>query len=385
VIINKKNYIDLETKAILTNDGVGFFVNKGYKLRKISTIGGRIQFGVRLTKISPDSLQHMIRIGYFSSLETSHVEFTTVRSDLMDLSKLVIFGFLYKRFDKEVFDMLINSSFVRVWNRANPGGVIDERTKIRDSSLRNELLKDSTLLRSIRKSITAPVVKSIMSNNSLMADEKNAMIFLSEKFLNNTRPFIWFILMKFSRDKSCEALIGRIRERLALYIRRSPIADYLTLLLAELMMSEEALNMQNFAKRGGVFGMMSAEEILHDPAKRKSLIEAMKTAKIGLIIGWRFGNPSVTSIKPDDKLQVVVYNNEANYLVSKEKFGEGAESENSVSLQEFYQNTSVGNPELGLQYQGYLREACSKVGLRFTSKVDVIQNDVPLITLTVRF
>lgn len=385
MIIHKKNYIELGTKAVLTNEGVNFFVKKGYKLRKISTVGGRIQFGVKLTKISPDSLQHMIRIGYFSSLETSHMEFTTVRSDLMDLSKLVIFGFLYKRFDRELLSMLINSSFVRAWNRANPGSVIDERTRIKDSSLRSELLKDSALLKSIRKSITAPVVKSIIANNSLLADEKNAMIFLSDKFLDNTRSFIWYILMKFFRDDGCAALIGKIRERLALYIRRSPIADYLTLLLAELMTSEEALNMQNFAKRDGIFGKMSAEDILHDPAKRQSLLEAMKTARVDLVIGWRFGSSSATSISPDDRLQIVVYNNKAKYLDFKEKFGEGAESGSSVSLQEFYQNTSVGNPELGLQYQGYLREACNKVGLRFSSKVGVVQNDVPLITLTVRF
>lgn len=382
---HKKTQIELKTKAVLTNDGVGFFVNKGYKLQKISTVDGGIQFGVKLTRISPDSLQHMIRIGYFASLETSHVEFTTVRSDLMNLSKLAIFGFLYKRFDKEIFDILINSSFVRVWNRSNPGRIIDERTKISESKLKSVLAKNSALLKEMRDSITAPVVKSIMSNASLLTDEKNAMIFLSDKFLDNTRSFIWFILMNFFRDKGCEAIIGKIRERLGLYIRRSSIADYLTLLLAELMMSEEALNMCNFAKRDGIYGKMSEEEILHDPAKRKSLLEAMKTARTDLVIGWRFGNPSATSINPDDKLQVIVYNNEANYLDFKEKFNGVMESEGNLSLQEFYSNTSVGNPELGLQYQGYLREECNKVGLRFTSKVGMVRGGVPLIILTVRF
>lgn len=384
MITHKKPHIELETKATLTNNGAGFFVNRGYKLSKISTADGGIQFGVKLAKISPNSLQHMIRIGYFSSLETSHVEFTTVRSDLMDLSKLAIFGFLYRRFDKEIFDMLIKSSLVKVWNRSNPGRVIDEKTKINDNSLKSILTKNSTLLKSIRKSITAPVVKTIMSNTSLLADEKNAMIFLSDKFLDNIRSFIWLILMKFSHDKECKALVGKIRERLELYIRRSPIADYLTLLLAELMMSAETLNIQNFAKRNGDFGI-SAEKILLDPVKRNSLLEEMKTERADLVIGWRFVNPNATSINSDDKLQVVVYNSEIDYLDFKEKFGDSIEPESDFSLQEFYYNTSVGNPELGLQYQGYLREACSKVGLRFTSRVGMVRDGALSITLTVRF
>lgn len=384
MIIHKKPHIELETKVTLTNEGAGFFVNKGYRLRKISTADGGIQFGVKLAKISPDSLQHLIRIGYFSSLETSHVEFTTIRSDLMDLSKLAIFGFLYKRFDKEVFDILIKSSLVKVWNRSNPGRVIDERTRINDNNLKSVLSKNSALLQSIRKSITTPVVKTIMSNTSLLVDEKNAMIFLSDKFLDNIRSFIWLILMKFSYDKECKVLIGKIRECLELYIQRSSIADYLTLLLTELMMSAEALNIQNFAKRDGDFGI-NVEKILLDPVKRNSLLEEMKTARADLVIGWRFGNPSATSINSDDKLQVVVYNSEIDYLDFKEKFSESIESESDSSLQEFYHNTSVGNPELGLQYQGYLREACSRVGLRFTSKVGMVRDGALSITLTVRF
>ena len=381
---HKKPHIELETKAILANDGVGFFVNRGYKLKKVLTADGGIQFGVKLTRITPNSLQHMIRIGYFSSLETSHVEFTTVRSDLMDLSKLAIFGFLYRRFDKEIFDLLIDSPLVKVWNRLNPGRVIDERTKVSDSNLKSILMKNSDLLKSIRKSITAPVVKTIMFNNSLLADEKNVMIFLSDRFLDNVRSFVWFILMEFSPDKKYEALIGKIRERLELYIRRSAIADYLTLLLIELMISAETLNMQNFAKRNKILGI-SAREILHNPAKRKTLLEAMKTASTNLVIGWRFGNPRTISIRSDDKLQLVIYGSKADYDDFKEKFSEGMESQSSVSLQEFYHSTSVGNPELGLQYQGYLREACSEVGLHFTSRVGMGRGGVPSITLTVRF
>jgi len=302
----------------------------------------------------------------------------------MDLSKLTIFGFLYKRFDKEVFDILVNSSLVRAWNRFNPNRVIDEKTRISDRVLRSVMSKNYILLKSIRKSITTPLIKTVMSNTSSLADEKNVMIFLGDKFLDNTRPLIWFILMKFSHEKECETLIRQISERLELYIRRSTIADYLTLLLVEMILIAEVLNMQKFSKRDKTFGI-STEEIQHDAIRRNALLEAMKVAKVNLVIGWRFGNSSTTSINSDDKLQIVVYNSEANYLDFKEKFSEGMEIKNGVSLQEFYNDASIGNPELGLQYQGYLREECSKVGLRFTSKVGMVRGGVPSITLTIRF
>ncbi len=380
----KKTVIELTPHVILTNNGVGFFMDKGYKLSKITMADGSEQYGVKLAKVSPNSFQHMLRIGYLSRLEIARPEFTSVRSDLMDLSKLIIFGFLYKQFDQALFDMLISSSMIKDWNRANPGNIIDEKTKINDAFLNDVLAQNADQLKSIRKAITAPLLEQIATDTSLQADEKNVMIFLADRYLNHTRPFVWFILTRFSSDIDHKELIQRTRKHLDLYIRRSRIADYLTLLLMELAISAETLNMMSYAER--IYGEgTDTRQLLFDPAKREALMKAMEKSNTDLTIAWKIGNSSSSSIGTEKKLELIIYNREAEYLELKEKVEEKMKSGSVVSLGQFYKGTSAGNAEMGLLYLGYLQDECDKVGMRFSSRVGEARSGVPSITLTVQF
>jgi len=380
----KKPVIDLTPQVILTDDGVSFFMDKGHKLSKLTMADGSEQYGVKLAKITPNSFQHMIRIGYLARLEIVRSEFTSVRSDLMDLSKLIVFGFLYKQFDQVLFDLLISSSMIKDWNRANPGNIIDEQTKINDSYLNTVLSQNAAQVKSIRKAIVSPLLKNIASDPSLQADEKNIMIFLADRFLDHARPFIWFILTRFSSDMEHKELIEQTRKQLELYIRRSRIADYLTLLLMELAISAETLNMMSFAER--VYGEgTDVQKVIFDPAKRETLAKAMEKSKVDLTIAWRVGNPSSVSIGTEKKLELIIYNREAEYLELKEKVEEKMKSGSGISLGQFYKSSSTGNAEMGLLYLGYLQEECDKVGMRFTSRVGENRSGVPSITLTVQF
>lgn len=380
----KKSVIELTPHVILTNNGVSFFMDKGYKLSKISMADGSEQYGVKLAKVSPNSFQHMLRIGYLSRLEIARPEFTSVRSDLMDLSKLIMFGFMYKQFDQVLFDMLIGSSMIKDWNRANPGNIIDEQTKINDTFLQDVLAQNADQLKSIRKAITAPLLERIATDTSLQADEKNVMIFLADRYLDNTRPFVWFILTRFSSDSDHKELIQRTRKHLDLYIRRSRIADYITLLLMELAISAETLNMMSFAER--IYGEgTDTKLLLYDPVKREALMKAMEKSDTDITIEWRIGNSNASSIGTEKKLELIIYNREAEYLELKEKVDEKMKSGSGVSLGQFYKSTSAGNAEMGLLYLGYLQDECEKVSMRFTSRVGEARSGIPSVTLTVQF
>ncbi len=384
MVTGKNPNIELSPHVVLTQSGVGFFMEKGYKLSKITMADGGEQYGVKLAKVSPNSFQHMLRIGYLSRLEVSRPEFTSVRSDLMDLSKLIVFGFLYRQFDQVLFDLLINSSMIKEWNRANPGKIIDEQTRINDDYLKQVLAENDQELNSIRKAITGPLVERVAADTALQADEKNINIFLAEKFLDHTRPFVWFILTRFSSYDEHKELIQEIREALDLHIRRAKIADYLTLLLMELAISAETLNMTAFAEKA--YGeMVDPNLILFDATTRESMVKAMEKAGTDFTIAWRIGNSTTSSIGTEKKLELIIYNKEAEYLELKEKVEEKMKSGAGVSLGHFYKSTAAGNSEMGLLYLGYLQEECDKVGMRFTSRVGEGRSGVPSIVLTVQF
>jgi hypothetical protein len=326
----------------------------------------------------------MLRIGYLARLEIARPEFTSVRSDLMDLSKLIMFGFLYKQFDQTLFEILIGSSMIKVWNRSNPGNIIDEQTRINDTYLSEVLAKNESQVKAMRKAVTAPLVEKIAADQSLQADEKNVMIFLTEKYLDHTRPFVWFILTRFSSDPEHKELIQSVRTQLDLFIRRAKIADYLTLLLTELAISAETLNMLSYIER--VYGEgIDGRALLYDPVKRETLIKAMEKLNADISVAWRIGTANTSSIGTEKKLELTIYNREAEYLELKEKVDEQMKSGAGVSLSQFYRSTSVGNSDMGLLYLGYLQEECDKVNLRFASRVGEARNGVPSVTLTVQF
>lgn len=380
----KKPIIELEPHVILTTSGAGFFMNNGYSLSKISMADGSVQYGVKLAKVSPGSFQHMLRIGYLSRLELSRPEFTTVRSDLMDLSKLIVYGFLYRQFDQVLFDMLIGSSMIKEWNRANPGNIIDEQTKINDSYLNDVLSQNAKQLKLIKKAIAKPLTERIASDSSLNPDEKNTTIFMADKFLNSVRPFVWFILTRFSSYEDHKVLIQESQKILEQFTKKARIADYLTLLLMELAVSAETLNMISFAEK--LYGEgLDAKTLLYDQEKRESLLKGMKKVDANFTIAWRVGNPNSSSIGTDKKIEMTIYNREAEYLDLKEKVEEKLKSGSIVSLNQFYKSTSAGNAEMGLLYLGYLQDECDKVGMRFTSRVGEARSGVPSITLTVQF
>ncbi|PIE04707.1 MAG: hypothetical protein CSA76_02895 [Spirochaetales bacterium] len=379
-----KTNLNLSPHVILTDSGVSFFMQKGYKLSKIPTAEGAQQYGVKLAQVSPSSFQHMLRIGYLSRLELSRPEFTSVRSDLMDFSKLIFFGMLYHHYDQVVFDMLINSSIIKEWNRANPGNIIDSQTRINDLFLQEVLSRNAGQIKSIRKAITAPLIERVGNNSSLQADEINNMIFMTEKFMDFLRPFNWFMLSRFSSYEGHRQLIQETSNMLDLYIRRAVIADYLTLLLMELAISAETLNIISFAKKN-LGESVDARALLFDPARRDALVEALKKAGADLTIAWSIRNAALSVPGSGKKLELIIYNREAAYHELKEKVEEKMKSGKGVSLSQFYKSTAAGNSEMGLLYLGYLQEECNKVGIRFTSHVGESKGDVPSLSVTLQF
>ncbi len=380
----KKTGIQLSPHVILTDNGVGFFMDKGYKLRKINTAEGIPQYGVKLAQVSPSSFQYMLKAGYLSRLELCRPEFTSVRSDIMDFSKLIAYGLLYMHFDQVLFDKLVNSSFIREWNRANPKKVIDAQTRINDAYLKSVLSDNAAQIKSIRKAISSPILRKVGSDNSLQADEKNIMIFLTDRLLDNIRPFTWFILSRFNSLDDHKLLVHETRRQLDNYLQRSKIVDYLSLLLMELAISAETLNMTSFARKK--YGQTTdIHQLLFDPERKKLLIQDLEQAEANLTLAWSIGDPLFSAPGTGKKLELTIYNREAPYAELREKVQENIKSAREVPLSRFYKGSTAGNAEMGLLYLGYLQDECDKVGIRLVSQVGEGRDGVPFISVILRF
>ena len=124
---DKKFLLELPLKVILTEDGASNFISHNKKLLRFRLADNLDEYGISLNKFSPQSIQSMILLDYISKIEISMSEFVSSRQEVMDLSKVIVYSLLYKQFDREVYNALIQCECVKKHNRANPAKLIDNK------------------------------------------------------------------------------------------------------------------------------------------------------------------------------------------------------------------------------------------------------------------
>jgi hypothetical protein len=277
------------------------------------------------------------------------------------------------------------SDVIKNWNRKNPANIIDDKTKINESFLQNVIKEKEHDIGDIKQSILAPMYAFISRNSSLLPEEKNIQLLLSEKFLNNLRPFIWFIIAKFKGLDGYETLIKDIRTSLAEYMEKAKIAEYLALNIMELATNAENSNLKREAK--AIFrGAVDMNSVLFDPNVRRQVIESLQRKGELVYLSWKLGSRG-SSIGTQGKLSVTIYNKESEYEKMKEAIDEKKSADlKKRSLQDFYKDLPDGeaNTELGLYYLSYLSEACEKVNIKYESLVNQISgSDLTVISLII--
>jgi hypothetical protein len=223
----------------------------------------------------------------------------------------------------------------------------------------------------------------ISKNTALLPEEKNVHLLLSEKFLNNLRPFTWFIITQFKGMDGYELLIKDIRATLTEFMDKSKIAEYVSLMVIELAMNAENSNLKREAK--SIFkGTIDANAVLFDPNIRRQVVDSLKRKGDLVYMSWKLGSKNA-SIGTQGRLQITLYNRESEYQNMKVTIDEKKSADlKKRSLMDFYKELPEGetNTELGLYYLSYLSEACEKVNVKFESLVNQIQgSDLTVITL----
>jgi len=379
----RKVVIDLPVKLVLTEEGTTFFIRKGKNLKKFKLADNVEEYGIILDSFTPASLQRMMLVDYISKVEISKSEFMSSRQEVMDLSKLVVYSMLYRQYDSYIFARILASDVIKKWNRLNPANIIYDKTKINDSFLQSVLKEKEKDLYEIKQQILAPMYAYISKNSSLLPEEKNIQLLLSEKFLNNLRPFTWFIVAKFKGSDGYEQLVKDLRTSLAEYMEKSKIAEYVSLMIMELAMNAENSNLKREAK--AIFkGAVDMNAVLFDPNIRRQVIDSLERKGELVYLSWKIGSRGV-SVGTQGRLQITLYNREAEYQTVKENFDERKNADlKKKSLMDFYKQLPEGeaNTELGLYYLSYLSEACEKVNVKFESLVNQIPgSDLAVITL----
>lgn len=382
----KKRLLNLPIKLVLTQEGSTFFIKQNTKLLRFTLAGNIEEYGLSLYSFAPDNIQRLILNNYISKVEIAQTEPVSLRQEIMDLSKVIVFSLLYRYYDIFIFNQILASPMIKKWNRLNPVNIIDGKTHINQRYLATVLEKNKDLIYNIKQDILSPIV-SFISKEDIPPADKNIKLFLSEKFLNNLRPFIWFIITKFKSGDDFDLMIRTIRTSLTEYIDKSKIAEYISLVLMELILSAENMNMRNAAKR--LFpNMENPQEALFDPKIRQLLITELKRNNEKVFVSWKIGGGSTTSIGTQGKMQISLYNKADSSEDIQANINDMKRADiNKHSLIDFYRALPEGSDvcSLGMYYISYLIEQCDTRNVRFESSANQVGSDLTVINLSFVF
>lgn len=383
----KKFTLELPLKVILTEDGTSNFISHKKKLLRIKMADNVEEYGIALNKFSPQSIQNMILIDYISKIEISMSEFVSKRQEIMDLSKLIVYSVMYKQFDREIFNGIIDTDCVRKYNRTHAGHLIDEKTHISDKQLRAELSGKNAQIDQIRKVILTPIWKSVMSNKEYSTEEKNVYLLMSEKFMNRLSLLNWHIFALFQKDENFGELVSQTRKILSRYMDKSRVADYISTMIMELALNSENANVTKEAKKMYP-GRDDLNMLVLDPEVRKKIVQVLEQKRELVFISWKLGGGS-SSIGKQGRLQITLYNKSDEFQEVKETIDSATNaSAGKKSLVDFYRDLPAGEEgtDLGMYYLSYLDDACKKVNVKFDSLVNQFSSsDLTVITLTFNF
>jgi len=384
---DKKFILELPLKVVLTEEGTSNFINNNKKLLRFRLADNVEEYGISLNKFSPQSVQSMILLDYISKIEISMSEFVSSRQEVMDLSKVIVYSILYKQFDREVFDALIECDCVRKYNRANAANIIDERTKIPERQLRTVLQNKDKTITETRKLILEPIWKSIMNNKDYSSEEKNIYLLMTEKFLNRLSLMNWYILTKFYKNEGANEMFIALRNLLSSYMEKSKVAEYISVMVMELALNNENTNIRKEA-RNMYAGVDDIDSLIFDPEVRAKIVQELQRKHELVFLSWKLGGGS-KSIGKQGKLSITLYNKDDEFQEVKENIEMAkAANNNKKSLIDFYRELPDGQEgtDLGLYYLSYLDDACKKVNVKFESIVNQFSaSDLTVINLNFNF
>lgn len=384
---DKKFILELPLKVILTEEGTSNFISNNKKLLRIKLADNIEEYGVSLNKFSPQSIQNMVLLDYISKIEISMSEFVSKRQEVMDLSKVLVYSILYKQFDREVYNALIQCECVRKYNRLNPSKIIDEHTQFSDRQLRSTLQSKESIIQVARKTILEPIWKIILENKEYSSEEKNIYLLMSEKFMNRLGLMNWYIITMFYKNENAGEMFVALRKLLSSYMEKSKVAEYISVMVMELALNNENTNIKKEA-RLMYAGVDDVDSLIFDPEIRAKIVQELQRKHELVFLSWKLGGGS-TSIGKQGRLSITLYNKDDEFQEVKENIETAkAAKNNNKSLIDFYREMPEGQQgtDLGLFYLSYLDDACKKVNIKFESIVNQYSaSDLTVINLNFNF
>jgi hypothetical protein len=282
---------------------------------------------------------------------------------------------------------MLQSPLITRWNRTHPARRIDESTMFNPAQVDSLLNSCAPDLPQVSADIQSALLAEIRADPKLSPDEKEVLGYLSDRYVVSMRNVLWCVLARSRGEPEYKALVTQLCALLRRFLEKSKIADYLSLMVTELLTYVESLYLREVARRLAPRGRPPGD-VLHDPTLRAAVLSHLEEEQDFLYLTYFVGNRG-PSIGTENRLRILIYNHAHEYRRMKTQIENKARLNlEQKSLVEFYRRTPPEemDTELGLYYLSFLHAECTRCGVHLDSRVsEVPAGDLTVVNLTLQF
>lgn len=334
------------TRLILTEEGSSYFFARNQRLQRFRLLDGREDYGLLLSEYSPTVLQKLTFSGLIRKLEFPVPDVVEMRRRVIDHVQIVACSIVYRHAGAVATDIVERSDLFRNWKRENPRSDLSRRDSRRavETLLKNRAEAYESIRSIVRTRITGRHNALLRETGRNTGGDDRSMTDETINTLIDTIPLdAWFLLIIYRSSKEAAQLVHDLTEAMVEIVRKTVIADYLALVIVELL-----VHMQH--NRG------ATRSERHDTALY--LLSQIQTLQ----------RKSATDHQRI-RLHAMISTENIRFDALKSDLADIAEASETgtQTFEQFYRSAGSETDTLGLYYMGFLEDACRRVDVTFES------------------
>lgn len=363
----KKRCLNLRGRIVLSATGTHFFIPRVQTLHRFDGAEGDARYGFRLKAIDVPWLRRLLHSHFIEKADFPVRSVSSVKDEITDLSRLVVFSLLYGRFNAATIARCIDTDVIRRWNRQHPHRALDAQNAVSPPELRSALESRKSAVEQLKREIIEPLIRRLLSDARRNPEDRERLAFFIKDLVGSLDPLVFFVLLAENADKR-RMLVGDIISEIESCLDKTDLADYLVLMVLELMSAAERSTLIDMMGPGH-----SSEEIrsvLENPKTRGDMLEKLPNG-LSASMAWSLSQRWSLG-RRRYRLKLSLHDGTSSFEDGKRLFDERAKlSVRDRSLKEFYEHGTgpYGDDGLGWYYLSFLAEACENMGIRFEASV----------------
>ncbi len=368
----KKPTIGLPSKFLLTDEGLLYFSKRNIPVRDLITSEGRRKSGFHWQNFKATLVQKMVVNRLLGMIDIDRTEFLTKRDEVIDVTKLLVYGILYKKFKPTLNEILFSSDIIEQIKKSAGRKNLGPDFKFNPQIVQNFMKTNSETIRTLKELLLIDPYAIIDQDTDLNDRSRAEKKRIIQRFIEQVDDNTWFLLHFISKSKGKFEVIEKINRVLLSYVTKTKIADYMAFMIMELMQNAEKAHFERLANQKKiVMPDDSIDKYLKLKQNRDRINGLARKNNQFINLNYKFEGDAL-SLTSRLKLQITITNKGVMMEKTRKSLNKKIKAEiREESLANFYQGDSGERlgAGLGLYYLSYLEDACREEKMKFEARI----------------